>query len=112
MSEAIQLQDPLYKLTIRFGSGEKITYIADQPLDAKALSPETRYVIVNAISCADPSECVETAVLNLRDVTMLKSEKVTLEQLTSRRRSAGIRSTSAPDQDDRLPKSLVRLRFI
>jgi hypothetical protein len=49
--------------------------------------------------------------VNLRDVSFLKTERVTLEQLASEHR-IGIRSAALPGADDRLPKNLAQLRFV
>jgi hypothetical protein len=48
----------------------------------------------------------------LRDVTFLKTELVTLDQLVAERRMAGIRSTGSASGDDRLPKNLAQIKFI
>lgn len=112
MSENIQLKDPLFRLSVRFGNGETINFITDQPINADRILPETRYAIVTSISIANPSECAEISVINLRDVTFIKTERVTLDQLTSERRMAGIRSIGQADSDDRLPKTLSHLKFV
>jgi len=112
MSEAIQLRDPLYKLIVRFSNGEIINYVIEDPIDAKMISPETRYAVINSFSCQNPSECTDIAVINLRDTTFIKTERVTLDQLAAERRLAGIHSSSASSADDKLPKTLAQLKFI
>jgi len=110
MSESIELKDPLYKLVVRFTNGEMIQYVVSDPIAASAVTPETRYGIITSLSCQNPSECAEVAVINLRDVTFIKTERVTLEQLSAERRPAGL--STSPQGDDRLPKSLAQLKFI
>lgn len=110
MSENIELKDPLFKLSVRFGNGEVVSFIADSPINANQILPETRYAIITSISVANPSECAETTVINLRDVTFIRTERVTLDQLTSERRM--IRSIGPSVVDDRLPKSLSQIKFI
>ncbi len=110
MSESIELKEPLYKLVIRFSNGETIQYVVSDPIASGAVTPETRYGIITSLSCQDPSECAEVIVVNMRDVTYLKTERVTLEQLSAERRPAGL--NTSPHGDDRLPKSLAHLKFI
>lgn len=112
MSENMELKDPLFKLSVRFGNGETIRFISDSPVDASRLSAETKYAILTSISVDDPSDCTDTMVINLRDVTFIKTEKVTLEQLTSERRMAGIRTVGAPAVDDRMPKTISHIKFV
>ena len=110
MSESIELKEPLYKLVIRFSNGETIQYVVSDPIASGAVTPETRYGIITSLSCQDPSECAEVMVINMRDVTYLKTERATLEQLSAERRPAGL--NTSPHGDDRLPKSLAHLKFI
>ena len=112
MSEAIQLRDPLFKLIVRFTNGEIISYIASEPIDPRMLSSDTRYAVINSISCQNPSDCVDVAVVNLRDITFIKTERVTLEQLAAERRLAGIHSVGAASAEDKLPKTLAQVKFI
>jgi len=112
MSENIQLKDPLFRLSVRFGNGETINFITDQPINEDKILPETRYAIITSVPIASPSECADISVINLRDVTFIKTEKVTLDQLTHERRMAGIRSIGQSDTDDRLPKTLAHLKFV
>lgn len=112
MSENIQLKDPLFKLSVRFGNGELISFIADHPINTDQILLETRYAIITSIPVSNPSECTETTVINLRDVTFIRTERVTLDQLTSERRMAGIRSMGTSAADDRLPKMLSQIKFV
>ncbi|HYP27386.1 MAG TPA: hypothetical protein VE262_11765 [Blastocatellia bacterium] len=112
MSESIELQDPLYRLIIRFSNGEKVQYVVSEPIAASAVTPDTRYGIITSLSCQNPSECAEVTVINLRDVTFIKTERVTLDQLTAERRPAGLSTSASPQGDDKLPKSLAHLKFI
>jgi len=111
MSESIQLRDPLFKLIVRFSNGEMINHIVADPIDTRLVTPETRYAIVSAFSCQNPSECTDITIINLRDVTFLKTELVTLDQLGAERRMAGIRSAGSAS-DDKLPKTLAQVKFV
>ena len=108
----MQLRDPLFKLVVRFGNGEMIQHVVSDPLDTRLVTPDTRYLIINSFSCQNPSECSDITVVNLRDVTFIRTERVTLDQLATERRMAGIHSSSASSHDDKLPKNLAQLKFI
>jgi hypothetical protein len=108
MGESIQIREPLHKLLVRFGNGETVNYILTDPIDARLMTPETRYVVISSFSRERPSECTDVTVINVRDLTYIKTERVTLDQLAAERRMAGMRSSS----DDKLPKTLAQLKFI
>lgn len=112
MSESLQLRDPLYKLVVRFSNGEKIQFISAEPIDPRGITSETRYAVVSSFSVENPSECTDIAVFNMRDVTCIRTEQVTREQLTTERRMAGIRTIGAADPDEKLPKTVAQLKFI
>jgi hypothetical protein len=111
MSESLQLRDPLFRLAIRFTNGETLQQVMTDPLDSRTITPETKYAVISSFSCLNPSVCSEIIVVNLRDVTFIKTERVTLEQLASEHR-IGIRSAGVAGSDDRLPKNLAQLKFI
>ena len=111
MSESLQLRDPLFRLTVRFTNGETLQQVMTDPLDSRMITPETKYAVISSFSCQNPSVCSDVVVLNLRDVTFLKTERVTLEQLASEHR-IGIRLAGVSGGDDRLPKTLAQLKFV
>ena len=111
MSERLQLVDPLFRLTIRFTNGETLQQVMTDPLDSRVITPETKYAVISTFTCLNPNVCSEVIVVNLRDVTFIKTERVTLEQLASEHR-IGIRSAGISGADDRLPKNLAQLKFI
>ena len=110
MSESIQLPDPLFRLTIRFSNGETVTHMMTDPLEPRVIAPELKYAIVSSYSCQNPNTGVEVAMINLRDVSYIKTERVTLEQLAGEHR-IGIRSAGVGG-DDRLPKFLAQIKFV
>lgn len=111
MSESLQLRDPLFRLIVRFTNGETLQQVMTDPLDSRMITPETKYALVSSFSCQNPSVCSEVTLLNLRDVTFIKTERVTLEQLASEHR-IGIRSAGLSGSEDRLPKNLSQIRFV
>jgi hypothetical protein len=110
MSESLQLRDPLFRLIIRFSNGETVQHVMADPIDSRMISPETKFALISSFSCQNPSVCTDTTVVNLQDVSFIKSERVTLEQLASEHR-IGIRSAGVSG-DDRLPKNLAQLKFV
>jgi hypothetical protein len=112
MSESIQLRDPLYKLVVRFSNGETIQHVVTDPIDSRTVTPETRYALISSFSCQNPSECTDVTAINLRDVSFIRTERVTLDQLAAERRMAGMRNTGVSASEERLPKSLAQLKFI
>jgi hypothetical protein len=111
MSEGLQLPDPIFRLIVRFTNGETLQQMMTDPLDSRSITPETKYVVISSFSCQNPSVCNDVIVVNLRDVTWIKTERVTLEQLAAEHR-IGIRSAGVPGSDDRLPKNLAQLKFV
>jgi hypothetical protein len=112
MSESMQLREPLYKLIIRFGNGEMINHIVSEPIDSRHIASDTRYAIISCFALQNPSECTDITVINLRDVTFIKTERVTLDQVGTERRMAGLHASSSSKEDDRMPKTMAQLRFI
>jgi hypothetical protein len=111
MSESIQLRDPLFKLYLRFSNGEVVNHIATNPIEPRAITADMRYAVIACYSTQNPSECTDITVVNLRDVTYIKTERVTVDQLVADRRMAGIRSSDS-NADDRLPKALAQITFV
>lgn len=111
MSESLQLRDPLFRLTVRFTNGETLQQVMTDPVDSRMITPEIKYAVISSFSCQNPSLCTDIIVVNLRDVTFIKTERVTLEQLASEHR-IGIRSAGVSGSDDRLPKNLAQLKFV
>lgn len=112
MGEEIQLRDPLYKLTVRFSNGETVRHVVADPIDARSVTPETRYAVVSSFLCQNPSECTDITVINLRDVTYFKTEGVTIEELSAERRMAGMRANAGSNADERVPKTISQIKFV
>jgi hypothetical protein len=111
MTENIEIKDPIFKLSVRFSGGEVVHYIVNDAIDARLISPDTRYAVVSSVSCDNPNECTDVTVINLRDVTFIRTERVTTEQLAAEHRMAGMRAT-APTVSGGKIKSLSYLKFI
>jgi hypothetical protein len=112
MSEGLQLQDPIFKLVVRFSNGETISHFVSELIDPTLITSDTRYAVITSISCQDPSQCAEITVVNLRDVTYIKTERVSLERLTAERRPAGILNAGSPNPEEKLPKTIAQVKFV
>ena len=112
MSEGIQIQGPVYKLSVRFSNGEVLTYVVKNPIDERSVKSDTRYAVISSISCQNPSQCTEISVINMRDVTYIRTERVTLEQLASEHRMVGIRTTGSHTHGENLPETLAEIKFV
>jgi hypothetical protein len=107
----MEIQEPLFKLILRFSNGETISYIVREPIDATKLASESKYALITSYSTQDSNQCTDVTLINLRDLTFLRTERVTLDQLASERRMAGIRSTGSP-HDDKAPRAISEIKFI
>ena len=112
MSESMQLREPLYKLLVRFSNGEMIQHVVAEPIESRHIASDMRYAVITSFSLQNPSECTDITVVNLRDVTFIKTERVSLDQVAGERRMAGLHAASSSKEDDRMPKTLAQLRFI
>jgi len=86
-----------------------VHYVVDSPIDSRSITPETRYAVISSVACQNPNECTEQTVINLRDVTFVRTERVTLDQLAAEHRMAGLRASGRGD--DKF-KNLSYLKFI
>jgi hypothetical protein len=111
MSESIQLRDPLFRLVLRFSNGETVQHVMSEAIDTRKLSADTRYAIITSVSIENPNELADISVVNLRDVTFIKTERVTLDQLATEKRMAGIRG-AVSSNDGKIVKSLAQINFI
>jgi hypothetical protein len=109
MSERIELKDPLFRLVVRFSNGETLQHLLAEPVDARSMPPDARYAVVSTFSVERPNEVSEIDIINLRDVTFIKTERVTLDDLAADRRKAGIRSA---DNGNKVVKTLAQFKFV
>jgi hypothetical protein len=113
MSETLQLREPLFRLIIRFSNGETVNYTVAEPVDHHKLEVQPRsFAVITSVLIEKPNEVSEVSVVSLRDVSMIRTERVTLDQLNTERRMAGIRSGTGTGPDEKHVKSLAKLSFI
>lgn len=73
----------LHRLTIRFSSGETFVYIVREPLHAEDIPASARFAVIHSYQCATEEQCTEIVLLNLNDVSYIRTEHITGEQLQS-----------------------------
>ncbi|MEW6208907.1 MAG: hypothetical protein AB1631_11115 [Acidobacteriota bacterium] len=112
MSENLNIREPLFKLIVRFGNGETINHFVNDQINPDLIRPETRFAIISSVSVQNPSQCTDITVINMRDVTYIKTESVTVEQLTTEKRKAGIFATGGLSDEEKLPKTLAHVKFV
>lgn len=99
-----------HRLTIRFTNGETFIYTVAEPLHAEDLSPNVRFAVITSYSCETPEKCDELVLLNLNDVSYIRTEHITNEELEkeelTKREAASQQSTIGT------PQRLSRIGFI
>jgi hypothetical protein len=106
------MPDNLFKLIVRFSNGEQFNFVTADPYPASGITAETRYAVISSYTYQNPEDCTDVMLVNLSDVAFIKTEKISLEELASEKRTAGLRSTSVTNLDDKLPKTISTLKFI
>ena len=70
-----------HRLTIRFANSETLIYTVSEPLHAEDISAAVRFVVIRSYLCESPEQFAEIVLLNLNDVSYIKCEHVTEEEL-------------------------------
>lgn len=99
-----------HRLTIRFTNGETLLYTVREALHAEDIPPHVRFVVISSYLCEGPEECTELVLLNLNDISYIKTEHVTegeLEREAETRREAELRNNTIST-----PARLSRIGFI
>lgn len=99
-----------HRLTIRFTNGETFIYTVSEPLHAEDLPPNIRFAVITSYVCETPEDCDELVLLNLNDVSYIRTEHITNKELEkeelTKRESARQQSTIGT------PQRLSRIGFI
>lgn len=99
-----------HRLTIRFTNGETFIYTVAEPLHAEDLSATVRFAVITSYACETPDKCDEMVLLNLNDVSYIRTEHITNEELEkeelTKREAARQQSTIGT------PQRLSRIGFI
>jgi hypothetical protein len=99
-----------HKLTIRFTNGETFVYIVAEPLHAEDIAATARFAVISSYLCEKPEDCHEIVLLNLNDISYIRTQHVTNEELEkeelTKREAASQQSTIGT------PQRLSRIGFI
>jgi hypothetical protein len=99
-----------HRLTIRFTNGETFIYTVAEPLHAEDIAASARFAVISSYQCEKPEDCHEIVLLNLNDISYIRTEHVTNEQLEkeelTKRESERQQSTIGT------PQRLSRIGFI
>lgn len=70
-----------HRLTIRFTNGETFIYTVAEPLHAEDIAASARFAVITSYLCEKPEDCHEIVLLNLNDISYIRTEHVTNEEL-------------------------------
>jgi hypothetical protein len=99
-----------HRLTIRFTNGETLLYTVRDALHAEDIPASVRFVVISSFECESPETCAEIVLLNLNDISYIKTEHVTQEELTrefTTKREAELKSNTISSS-----QRLSRIGFI
>lgn len=92
-----------HRLTIRFTNGETFVYTVRDPLHAEDIPANARFAVIHSYQCEPPQQCTEVVLLNLNDISYIRTEHVTETELqreeqtrleaASQRETVGARQT-------------------
>jgi hypothetical protein len=99
-----------HRLTIRFTNGETFVYTVREALHAEDIAAEHRFAVIHSYKHESPGECDEIVLLNLNNISYIKTEHVTeaeleREEQTRREAEHAHGGTSSPHR-------LARIGFI
>ena len=99
-----------HRLTIRFTSGETFIYIVREPLHAEDIPATARFAVLHSYQCETEDQCTELVMLNLNDVSYIRTEHITDVQL--QREEEMHRQTQERSNTIGIKHPLARIGFI
>lgn len=98
-----------HRLTIRFTNGETFIYTVAEPLHAEDIAATARFAVISSYHCepGKPEECHEIVLLNLNDVSYIRTEHITdaqleKEELTKKEAASQTSTTTTPQRLSRI----------
>jgi hypothetical protein len=70
-----------HRLTIRFTNGETFVYTVRDALHAEDIAAQHRFAVIHSYKYETPKECEEIVLLNLNNISYIKTEHVTEAEL-------------------------------
>ncbi len=100
-----------HRLTIRFTNGETLVYTVREALHAEDITAENRFAVISSYKCEVPEQCAEDLLINLNDVSYIRTEHVTDADLEREALEAN-KSHSDGKPDAAQPQRLAHIGFI
>lgn len=99
-----------HRLTIRFTNGETFIYTVAEPLHAEDIASSARFAVISPYLCEKPEECREIVLLNLNDVSYIRTEHITNQELEKEELTK--KETARQQSTIGTPQRLSRIGFI
>lgn len=99
-----------HRLTIRFTNGETFIYTVSEPLHAEDIPAGVRFAVISSYLCETPDDCDEIVLLNLNDISYIRTEHVTQDVLEKEELTK--RETERQKSTIGAPQRLSRIGFI
>ncbi|HEX8747814.1 MAG TPA: hypothetical protein VF717_11495 [Pyrinomonadaceae bacterium] len=98
-----------HRMTIRFTNGETFIYTVTEPLHAEDIAASARFAVISSYLCEKPEDCHEIVLLNLNDISYIRTEHITEAELQKEELT---KKESARQQSTIGPQRLSRIGFI
>jgi hypothetical protein len=99
-----------HRLMIRFTNGETMTYTVREALHAEDIPADVRFVVISSYLCEKPDHCAQIVLLNLNDISYIKTEHITDTELE--REETAREEAERQKGITRQPLHLSRIGFI
>jgi hypothetical protein len=99
-----------HRLTIRFTNGETFIYTVREALHAEDIPVNVRFALITSYGCETPEQCDEIVLLNLNDISYIRTEHVTDMELQKEELTK--RETQRQQSTIGVPQRLSRIGFI
>ena len=98
-----------HRLTIRFTNGETFIYTVREALHAEDIGADHRFAVIHSYKYESPEECQEIVLLNLNNISYIKTEHVTEAELE---REETTRREAEHKHEGTVPHRLSRIGFM
>jgi hypothetical protein len=99
-----------HRLTIRFTNGETFIYTVAEPLHAEDIAATARFAVITSYLCEKPEDCHEIVLLNLNDISYIRTEHITDAELEKEELTK--KETERQQSTIGAPQRLSRIGFI
>ncbi|MGB7925983.1 MAG: hypothetical protein WCF57_22270 [Pyrinomonadaceae bacterium] len=99
-----------HRLTIRFTNGETFVYTVGEALHAEDIAAKHRFAVIHSYKHESPGDCDEIVLLNLNNISYIKTEHVTEAELEREEQTR--RATEHTHGNATASRRLARIGFI